>query len=330
MEEAVSSRIRRATEARGPFDFDEESLLRDLLFLRKYGGFKPSRMGSAAELRHALGGTHLPFETLRERFESAIRSLRDPEPQLLCDVYGLSPETERLDGLKARRAHHGRRIGRGVETVANLEEPAIEHLRTQLVTGWYPLSPLGIRLPESHNGVVQESVAIVTTVKDGQWCGTYEQYRLLAAFEEAEFLTVSSSWPGRPVPMGDFTVRTKKINDSFSHQFWHKTPMRRGQFYDLRFRVTPDTDYDEPGWITETSRAFHEPTRRASFRVVFEGVRPKRVWRFERLTIFERPVLRPLSNYLRPTRRSQRPHFMSCTGDCITGLHGSGEPAFLA
>lgn len=226
----------------------------------------------------------------RERFVSAIHSLRGPEPELLLAVYGLIPETANMASLDARRKFFGGQVGRTVATVADWETPAIDHLRSQLITGWYPKSPLSVRVPTSHNGVVQEAVSIRTVVKDRRWQETREFYRLFAAFDEADYFTISSSFPGRPEPEGDFTVRTRRIGESFSHQFWHKEPMRRGRFYDLRFRLVPDPEFGDAGVLTEESRAFHEPTRYASFEAVFIGQKPVRIWWYERLTYFERPA----------------------------------------
>lgn len=261
----------------------------ELLFMRKSAGFTPIRLAKAPTLRQVLGGDGQTFEVHRERFVSAVESLRDPEPALLMTIYGLTTGTDSVSSLAGRRRIYGRIIDRGIDTVADREVPALEHLRSQLITGWYPKSPLSVRVPPSHNGVVQESVSIRTVIKDQHWQETREHYRLFAAFDEADFLTISSSFPGRPVPEGDFTVRTKRIGDSFSHQFCHSTPMRRGEFYDLKFRLVPDPDYGDPGLLTEESRAFHEPTRYAGFEAVFIGEKPVIVWEYGRLTFFERP-----------------------------------------
>jgi hypothetical protein len=268
---------------------ESEALYRDLLLMRKDAGFTPTRAAKAPRLRHLLGGTTEPFENLRERLVSAIQSLRDPEPELLLDVFGLTAETESLELLKDRRLHYSKKVGASVYTVADREAAALYNLRTQLITGWYPKSPTSIRVPASHNGVIQEFVQIVTVVNDRRWQETREHYKFIAAFDEADYLAISSSFPGRPEPMGDFTVRTKKIGESFTHQFWYKEPMLRGKSYDLRFRLVPDPDFGEPEALTEMSRAFHEPTRTASYEAVFLGTQPSRIWSYRGLSFFERP-----------------------------------------
>ena len=177
-----------------------------------------------------------------------------------------------------------------------------------------------MRVPTSHNGVVQEAVSIRTVVDNRRWQETREFYRLFAAFDEAEYFTISSSFPGRPVPEGDFTVRTKRIDESFSHQFWHVRPMRRGQFYDLRFRLVPDADFGDPGIITEESRAFHEPTRYASFEAIFLGTRPSRIWQYERLTYFERPGVPTSEQPLHFTGLAVRARFHDLYGGLHNGI----------
>ncbi|SDI90212.1 hypothetical protein SAMN05444157_0716 [Frankineae bacterium MT45] len=289
--------------------------------MRKGPGFTPLRFAKAPILTYVLGGELQPFGLVRERLVSAIRSLREPAGDLMLAVFGLSEETAGVRSLGERRSIYGATIKRSAATVADLEAPALEQLRLQLVTGWYPKSPLTVRVPESHNGVVQESVSIRTVIKDGTWQETRERYRLFAAFDEAEYLTISSSFPGRPVPDGDFTVRTERVNDSYSHQFWHRTPMRRGNFYNLSFRLVPDPEYGDPGLLTEESRAFHEPTRHASFEAVFLGRLPRTLWSYERLTFFERPGLAGTDTRLGLTNRgSCRAKFYDLYGGLFHGI----------
>lgn len=269
---------------------EAEALLRELLFLRKDAGFTPPRLAKAPLLRQLLGSSSEPYAGLLERFVSAVQSLHNPEAELLLDVFGLTPETTELSLLKDRREHHGRKLGVGAYTVASREAAALEHLRIQLTTGWYPKSPAAIRVPQSHNGVIQEYAELVTVVNDRRWQESREHYRFIAAFDEAEFIALSRSVPGIPIPEGDeFTVQTKRIGESFTHRFFHREPMRRGRAYDLRFRMVPDPAFDDTELLTEESRAFHEPTRTAVFEAVFIGPKPAVVWSYERLTFFERP-----------------------------------------
>mgnify|MGYP000066938026 CR=1 FL=1 len=269
---------------------DIRDLETDLLYLRKGAGVTPGRLGTVGTLRLVLGGHDVPDAVLRQRLESAIGSLHDEDAELLLDVFALSPGTAGLSTLKQRRAHYGSRIGRGVDTVAGREAGAIANLRNQLLTGWYPASPVpGGRVPEAHNSVVQEKVEVLTVVEDRHWQQTREHYRFLALFDEADYIRVSNSFPGVVVPEPPFTVRSRRIGDSYSHDFYTPRPMRRGRTYDLRCTIRPDPDLSEDGRIVESSRAFHERTLTAAFEVMFIGEKPKTIWSFEGLTYFERP-----------------------------------------
>lgn len=233
---------------------DAADLTDDLLFMRKGPGFTAKRIVNAGTLRHVLGGHDEPFDNLRDRFVSAIRSLRDPEPALLLAAYGLAPDYVGLPMLRQRRERYGRTINRKVDTVADREDAAIEHPRVQLLTGWYTPSPVSARIPEMHNGIIQESVHVSTLVVDRQWQETREHYRFMALFDEADYIAISSSYPGRPLPEGDFAVKTVRTGQSFSHQFWHYSLMKGGQTYDLRFRLVPDDDYGRLEAIIEEAR----------------------------------------------------------------------------
>ena len=300
-----------------------EDLHADLLYLRKGAGFTPERLAAAGTLVFVLGGSNEPFDNLRERFLSAIGSLHDADRDVLLAAFALTPETAGMPTLRERRSYYGRTIGRKVDTVANREDAALVNLRNQLLTGWYPASPVAMRLPELHNGIVQESVSILTIINDQRWQETREHYRFLAAFDEADYLTISTDFPGRPVPADpEFIVRTRRVNDSFSHDFYHQPdPIRRGQSYDLRYRLVPDSDYGDPGLLTETSRAFHERTLTAQFETVFIGAKPQRIWSYERLTFFERPGV-PAANNLLDLRdtSSVRVGFRDLYGGLFNGI----------
>lgn len=271
---------------------DIRDLETDLLYLRKGAGCTPGRMAAVGTLRLVLGGDDLPYADMHQRLESAIGSLHDDDAALLLDVFALSPDTEKLPTLRARRLHHGAKIGRKIDTVAGRETKAIANLRNQLLTGWYPTSPMppGARVPEMHNSVIQENVEILTIVEDGYWQQTREHYRFLALFDEADYLRISNSFPGTVTPQPPFTVRSHKLGESYSHDFYHQDgPMRRGQTYDLYYTIRPDPDLAEDRRIQETSRAFHERTLTATFEVIFIGEKPETIWSFKGLTYFERP-----------------------------------------
>jgi len=271
--------------------YEPEDVRGDLLYLRKGPGYSAGRLASRPALTAVLGGASEPPEVLRERLESAIQSLRDADAQLLLGSFGLTAETGGVAPLWARRDRIGARLGIGREAVADREVGAIEHLLTQLITGWYPKSPIGIRVPESHNGVVQHAVSLTTLVRDRRHLETRHHYRFFATFDGAKYLALSTGQPASPIVLGtDFTVRTVATQSGYLHQFWHREPLRRGQTYDLEFRIVNPNEND-PYWITEEGLAFHEPTRFAAFKVVFIGDAPKLIWRYEGLTSMERPGL---------------------------------------
>ena len=297
------------------------NVLQDLIYLHKDSGFTPARIAKARLVRQLLGGDNESYEVLRERIISAIQSLRDPQPEILLDVFGLAPETEGVMYLKDRRRHYGNKHGIKVEAVADREETAMDNLRKQLVTGWYPKSPTGFSVPQSHNGFVQQSARILTVVRNRAWQENRQWHRLIAAFDEADYISISSSYPGRPIPEGDFTVKTERIKESYTHRFFYKEPMRRGETYDLKFRLVADEDLGTPGALTEQSQAFHEPTRFASFGAMFIGERPNTIWSFRGLSYFERPGTPQIGHPLEfGDERGVREEFHDLYGGLYSGI----------
>jgi hypothetical protein len=126
-------------------------------------------------------------------------------------------------------------------------------------------------------------------IKDRQWQETREHYRFVAAFEELDFLAISRSKPGLVISEGDFTVHTVRIGESWTHRFYSPEPMRRGQACDLKFKTVPDPRIPDDEIVVEESRAFHEPTRFASFEALFIGEKPRVAWAYAGLSFFERP-----------------------------------------
>ncbi|MCW4467273.1 hypothetical protein OK351_17470 [Glutamicibacter sp. MNS18] len=265
-----------------------QDLHADLVYMRKASGFTSERVDAAGTLRFVLGGDDEPFGALLERFRSAIDSLHDGDSAVLKAAYALEPPYVGMRRIGERRRDFGATIGRGPDTVEGLENTAIKHLLAQLLTGWYPASPLAMRVPELHNGVINESVSMQIVVNDGYWQETREEYRFLAAFDEADYIAISSSVPAIIEPLNDFQVKTERIGQSYSHKFFAPNPMKRGEPYTLAFRSLPISG-DADGRVMETSRAFHERTLAASFDAIFLGQQPARIWSFTGLTYFERP-----------------------------------------
>ncbi len=272
-----------------PIAADAADLLSDLIFMRKSAGFTAGRIVNAGTLRHVLGGADAPYNNLRDRFVSAIQSLLDPEPELLLAAYGLDPAYNDVALLRDRRAQYGATVGRKLDTIADREDAALEHLRVQLLSGWYTQSPLPVKLPEMHNGTMQEYVHVSMLLRDKKWVHTKERYRFVALFDEAEYIAISTSYDAMPIAESPFTVKTVRVGSGYSHRFYHVTPMVRGTTYDLRFTLRPDAEHSVSKGVAEISRAFHERTLVATIEVQFEGERPNVIWGFEGLTFFERP-----------------------------------------
>lgn len=159
-----------------------------------------------------------------------------------------------------------------------------------------------------------------TRISDRRHVESLHHYRFFCTFEGAEYLAFTTA-PDVPVTVvGDeFRVASEPAESGLVHRFWH-TPMERGRVYDLRFRII-NPDPEEPGWLTEESLAFHEPTRFASFEVSFAGKLPIRLWQFSGLTHRERPGRPTHSDLfeLQPMATTNR-YFRDLYGGLYAGL----------
>lgn len=300
---------------------EDARLLRDLQLMLKREGFTPTRVVKTSTLRQVLGGENEPFEVLKERLISAIRSLNNPEPEMLLDAFALSTETENLLALPDRYVHYGSKVGLKIDTIRTQVAAAIENLRNQLTTGWYPKSPLPFRVPESHNGIVNEIVYVQTIVRNMKWQETRERYRFVAAFDEADYLSITSTQEGLIETLGDFTAERKRIGGHFDDRFFFKEPMQRGQAYDLKFRRLPEPDLDDPYVLVGEWRGFHEPTRTAAFDVAFLGRTPKRIWQFTGLTHLQAPGEPSQSQLLKLVKNQiVRANFHDLYGGLFSGI----------
>ena len=282
---------------------DAESLRDELSRLRKNEGFVKRRLASTPivdeVLRYSCDDT---YERLKSRFISAIHSLTDPdEASLLFDVFALSPETESVPRLQQRRVAHGKKIGRGIDTVAHREAAALDHLHSRLLTGTYAQSPLVLHVPEMHGGIVYEHTSTLIVVDNRRWRETHEYYRFANMCDELDYVTVTRSYDGLITPSsgGAFKVNTRRVAGAgYNDHFWHlnesrtsTAPMVNGNVYDLRFAVTP-----EPGSDAATdsmklgSRAFHHRSLLASIEVMFIGEKPTSIWKFENVSPYARPA----------------------------------------
>ena len=303
-----------------------EDLLTDLIYLRKGGGLSPARLAASGLVDQVL--TNFPddnYDTKKQRLISAIQSLHTPDADVLLATFGLDEHTAGLASLKQRRQVYGQRIGRGIDTVADREASALKHLRFQLLTGWYPASPPGKRLPELHGGAVHESTGLTTIFSDGCWQETRHTYRLLAVFDQVDYYSITSLFPAPPLPRGPWRTTTTATQGGYEHRFWPPEPLERGGSYELGFSFKPNTpsvaDYAEPHCIWEESLAFHERTLHAHFEAIFLGHKPRCIWQFSGLTHLERPGRPTSQNQLTPgTSSAVQAHFTDLYGGLFAGL----------
>lgn len=294
---------------------------KDLRRLLKREGFRSHRLTSARTLQRILGGNNEPYEVTLERFVSAINSLTDEDAEVLLDGFALSPETEHLVSLPERYEAIGQKLGLKIDATRTRVAAAVDRLQAQLTTGWYPKSPLPFRVPESHNGIVNEFVLVQTVVRNRKWHETRERFRFIAAFDEADYLAISSSQPGLIETLGDFVCERRSVDDHFEDRFFSTEPMRRGCTYDLMFRRLPPPDADDPEVLIGEWRAMHEPTRDAGFEVFFQGDAPKVIWCFSGLTHLQAPGRPASSNRLRlSARNSVRARFHDLYGGLFCGI----------
>lgn len=268
-------------------------LLTDLIYLCKREGASAARLAKAGTVNLALGAEDDEADMKLERLRSAVNSLEDDQAEVLLAAFGLSPATEGTKSLSQRRRIYGQGVGRKVDTIAAREKAALEELRVKLLTGWYPASPLPRRVPELHNGVINELVELTTVVSDRCWVESRHHCRILALFDEADYYEIATSYPMTVTTYGGWTSTTGKVANGYSVRFYPPEPLRRGRVYDLSFKFSSlPGDPDElalPGQICEESLAFHERTLEARFEVIFLGEMPELLYHFSGLTGAERP-----------------------------------------
>lgn len=279
---------------------DVVTLHQQLAWLTKREGFVQRRLAQAGIVDELLRGSlEDSFERLRHRFISAIHTLPAEQAALLLDVYALTPETEQVPELLARRQLHGAKIARKIDTVRTRETAALKALHSRLVTGRYAQAPLVLDVPEMHGGIIYEEVSVLTVVENRRWKATYEHHRLATLEDGFEYVTIGRSYPGvvTPSSKGDFKVNTRPVDGAgWNDHFWHLNtartatePMQDRRRYDLRFRITPPGDSDEPEPMTLASRALHHRSLLFTIRVGFIGDQPASIWKFEGASPFARP-----------------------------------------
>ena len=280
-----------------------DTVLDQLLYLRKGAGVTPKRIRGLDDL---VGLLRSPdergrpvsewFPVLVNRLTSAIESLSllDGQPsddaQLLLDVFGLSPEAGAETALGPRRDVAGAKLGIRRDAVADREVKALLRLRSQLLTGWYPLSPVPLPMPVSHSGAVLIAVRNRVVLHDGYLVENVHELQLLTTYDQAEYFAITSTATEQvSVLGGGWRLDEQAVARGRRLRFYAPSPMERGQVYTLTYRVAPPTSADNLERLVGNWQAFHEPTRVAIFEAEFRGVRPMWVWWFSGLSSLEVP-----------------------------------------
>jgi hypothetical protein len=270
-----------------------EDLITDLIYLRKDKGFTANRLRNASTLLQVLGGNGQDFTDLRVRFVSAINSLPDKhQAEVLLAAYSLLPKYAAVQQLAQRRKAYGQHIGLKTDAIAKHENAAIKELAIQLLTARYTMSPLPFSpsvVP--HNAAIHEYVEIVTTVKDRLWRETKETYKIISLVNDVGWLEISSDIQAIVTSTCEAKAKTEPSSGGLRHRFYFDQPLMRGQSTTLSFTMTPDKTLADPDSLVliEETRAFHEPTLTANFKVIFIGQKPTTIWQYDHLAIYERP-----------------------------------------
>lgn len=271
---------------------NKEDLMADLFYLRKDTGFTPQRVPVASVFIEVAGGHEQSFEMLKTRLLSALNTLTSKEDvAMLKAAFALLPEYETLPLLKERREKYGKQIKRKIDTIASRENVAIRELALQLLSNRYTLSPVPENVQMMHNAAIHERIEITTLVRDKIWVETRENYQLISLMNDISYMEIGSDIAADIVSMCDCRVVSRVTGDGSGrlHQFMYPKPLNRGDSIELSFVMLPDKALKNPIGLIEETRAFHEPTLYARFEVIFLGQKPRLIWQYQKLTLYQRP-----------------------------------------
>lgn len=296
-------------------------MLQALLFLRKGKGLTTDRLVAQPALVAVLGGSDVRPEILIERFESAISSLHEPDEELLLDVFGLSEASSHLTSLADRRDVYGARHGIKRDAVADRDAAAVRRLLDQLITGWYPKSPMPYPIATSHNGYAIHALRVRTIIRDRRHLETHHLYRLFMLFDKVPYFPIDTLDPTIPDLVGDnFTFERRDYANGYQRRFYHREPMRKGQTYNLRY-VVRNLSPDEPEETIGEYMAFHEPARFTTFEAKFLGERPSALWQINRLTSIALPgTSTPATDLTLGPEATAVVHFRDLYGGLYNGI----------
>lgn len=183
----------------------------------------------------------------------------------------------------------------------------------------------------------RRSASVLTVVENRRWKAIYEHHRLATLEDGFEYVTIGRSYPGVVTPSnkGDFKVNTRPVDGAgWNDHFWPLNtvctatePMQDRTRYDLRFRITPPDDSDEPEPMTLASRVLHDLSLLFTIRIGFIGESPVSIWKFKGVDPFARPQT-PMNTTawnLTPAARRHSP-CATFTEACSRASPGAGTP----
>jgi hypothetical protein len=267
-----------------------EDLLTDLIYLRKESGFTPRRMRSASVFLEVVGGQEQAFDSVKARLVSAINALPDQkDTAVLMAALALDEGYEGIPILKRRREIYGQKTGYKPDAVADQESAALHELAIFLLSARYAQSPLPDGATAMHSVAIHERVHVTTLVRDKLWAETREYYRTIPLIDGVEYFEISSDIPAKVMSTSDIVVKSESTGSGLKHRFYFGKPLKRGQPAELNFIMQPDGTRDSKLVLKEEIRAFHLPSIAGGMEILFLGDKPKLIWHYAQLPLFERP-----------------------------------------
>jgi len=267
-----------------------EDLISDLVYLRKDAGFTPRRLREAMTFLEITGSSGDTYEAVKTRLVSAIQGLPSKrDTAVLMMAMALGGDYFNIPLLKHRREHYGDIAGLKPDTIADHESSAINELAIYLLSARYAQSALPSGVPTIHNVAIHECIQVTTLVRDRLWVETREIYRTIPLIDGVEYFEISSDIPAIVTPVSAVVVRSETVSSGLKHRFYFDKPLQRGKLVELSFIMKPDGTRDSELILKEETRAFHLPTMKSYMEVLFLGDKPKLIWHYAGLPVFERP-----------------------------------------
>ena len=180
-------------------------------------------------------------------------------------------------------------MGRKPDTIAIWENAAVKELALHLISARYATSPFPDGIPPMHGTAIHERIDITVLVRDRLWTETREIFRTIPLIDDVEYFEISSDIPAVITAISDIIVRSKTPNNGLSHRFYFKEKLKRGKPAEISFIMKPDGTRDAELTLKEETRAFHLPTLAHGMEIMFIGDRPKIIWHYSHLPLYERP-----------------------------------------